>query len=112
MLTDDQIEKMAVAHESFGYGLADGRGASFHEFEPAGILAFARAIEAAVLAEAAKDREDAERYRWLRDRSAWTLMSANGIIRLAHRLPTGFKPTPQNNGDDYDAAIDAARSTT
>ncbi|MDD0817175.1 hypothetical protein PSQ39_21250 [Curvibacter sp. HBC28] len=56
-----------------------------------------------------KAEEDAERYRWLRGRSAWTLISANGITRLAHRLPVSFTPIEQN-ADDYDAAIDAARA--
>jgi len=56
------------------------------------------------------EQKDAARYRWLRDRSIWTLISANGITRLAHRLPIGFTPIEQD-ADEYDAAIDAALST-
>lgn len=63
-----------------------------------------RAIEAAVLAEAAKDREDAERYRWLCEKLGETQLPV-----LIERITTGYvadyKPS-------IDAAIDAARSTT
>ena len=48
MLTDDQIEKMALAHECCGHGFAGQEGA-FHGFEPEGLVAFVRAIEAAVI---------------------------------------------------------------
>lgn len=66
-----------------------------------------RAIEAAVLAEDAKDREDAERYRWLRDQH-WVQPEAT--FRL------GLSESTEDDGALYEkeiaAAIDAARSTT
>ena len=52
---------------------------------------------------------DAERYRWLRDRAPWTLVSSNGMLRLAVRLDVDYKPTVDEAGNDMDAAIDAAR---
>jgi hypothetical protein len=57
-----------------------------------------RAIEAAVLAEAAKDREDAERYRFLRDLGAF-----DSTFGACH-------PCDQSKRNQIcDAAIDAAR---
>lgn len=43
-LTDEQIEKLAVEHESFGFGLADSFAPSTHGFDPVGLISFARAI--------------------------------------------------------------------
>jgi len=69
------------------------------------LAAFAEAIRAEERAAIAASAQDAARYRWLRDRSAWTLISANGITRLAARLPVMMEPQAD---DDMDAAIDAA----
>jgi hypothetical protein len=52
---------------------------------------------------------DAERYRWLRDRAPWTLVSSNGMLRLAVRLDVEYKPTDGETGNDMDLVIDAAR---
>ena len=46
-LTDAQIEAIAVEHEDFGFGRVGARGVSTHGFSPEGLVAFARAIEAA-----------------------------------------------------------------
>lgn len=53
------------------------------------------------------DARDAARYRWLRDRAPWTLISSNGITRLAARLPVQMK-ADADDANDMDAAIDAA----
>jgi len=53
------------------------------------------------------DAKDAERYRWLRDRAPWTLCSANGMTRLAARLPVAWEGA-EEDGHEMDAVIDAA----
>lgn len=40
------IEKLAVKHESFGFGRVDAHGLTTHGFDPKGLLKFVRAIEA------------------------------------------------------------------
>lgn len=51
---------------------------------------------------------DAGRYRWLRDRAPWTLMSSNGMLRLAARLDVDYLPVEQEIGNEMDIAIDLA----
>lgn len=51
-LTDEQIEKIAVENEAFGFGRVDEKGITTHGFEPEGLRDFVRAVvEAAVKAE-------------------------------------------------------------
>jgi hypothetical protein len=44
-LTEEQIEKLAVEYEAFGFGLADSHAPSTHGFDPDGLVAFVRAVE-------------------------------------------------------------------
>lgn len=44
MLSDEEIEKLAVEHEAFGFGRVDERGLTTHGFDPDGLRDFARAI--------------------------------------------------------------------
>jgi hypothetical protein len=53
-LTDAEIEALAKDHEAFGFGLVDKKGFTTHGFDPEGMGAFARAVEAAVLARIAQ----------------------------------------------------------
>lgn len=50
---------------------------------------------------------DAGRYRWLRDRCAWTMCSASGMVRLAYRLPIDFRHDDET-ADEMDQAVDEA----
>lgn len=43
-MTDDEIEKLAVEHEAFGFGMIDQRGFTTHGFDPDGLSRFARAL--------------------------------------------------------------------
>jgi hypothetical protein len=47
VLTDEVIERLAVEHESFGFGVVDDRGLTTHGFDPEGLRAFARDLVAA-----------------------------------------------------------------
>ena len=69
----------------------------------------ADAIRAAALAAAPEqaDKRDAARYRHMRDKTGWTLISAEGLTRVAFRLPVAVTST-HDDPDDLDAAIDAA----
>jgi len=49
MLTDEQIERAAIAHEDFGFGKVDAHGITTHGFNPDGLRAFVRTIEAETL---------------------------------------------------------------
>lgn len=60
-------------------------------------------------AEVAGLQEDAERWRHIRDKSAWTATSANGLTRIAIRLPVDM---PIEADDELDVAVDAARKGT
>ena len=53
------------------------------------------------------DKRDAARYRHMRDKTGWTLISAEGLTRVAFRLPVAVTST-HDDPDDLDAAIDAA----
>lgn len=45
-MSDDEIERLAVEYEDFGFGRAsEGCDVSTHGFDPEGLLAFAREIE-------------------------------------------------------------------
>lgn len=57
--------------------------------------------------DAEADAADAKRYRWLRARAPWTLISSNAITRLAARLPSEID-TVLKESNEMDAAIDAA----
>ena len=75
-----------------------------HEYGSPAQYDEAMRIHAALLAEraaAAKDREDAERYVWLRD------ALANDDMRSLEILISQDEP---KTADEFDAAIDAARS--
>ena len=52
--------------------------------------------------------KDAERYRWLRDATPWTAISAFDKTRVAFRLASKFSEEAQDTGVDLDKAIDAA----
>ena len=61
-------------------------------------------------AEVAGLREDAERYRWLRDECPWTMVSGNGKSNLSIRVRAEFDLGDLvDMVDEFDAAIDAAR---
>jgi hypothetical protein len=49
-LTEQEIEALALTHEDFGFGLADSEGIQTHGFNPEGLEAFVRAIEAKLAA--------------------------------------------------------------
>lgn len=56
---------------------------------------------------AAKDREDAARYRWLRN----PVNDPGKVIdKVNGELPSGFPIYEYRSGEELDAAIDAARS--
>jgi hypothetical protein len=57
-----------------------------------------------------EDAKDAARYRWLRDRLPWTLMSAHGYTRMAARLPVSIK-ADMDEAHEMDAALDAAMAS-
>ncbi len=40
MITQEQIEQLAVKHEAFGFGLVDAKGYTTHGFDPDGLHAF------------------------------------------------------------------------
>lgn len=64
-------------------------------------------------AEVAGLREDAERYRWLRDECPWTMVSGNGKSNLSIRVRAEFDLGDLvDMVDEFDAAIDAARKGT
>ena len=65
--------------------------------------------EAAAALEAA--REDAERYRWLRDRMVAEEITCETYARLALRTvgPIAKRPAGSDYFDELDAAIDQAR---
>lgn len=50
LLTDAEIEPLAVAHEDFGFGRVDSHGLTTHGFDPDGLRSFVNAIEHAVRA--------------------------------------------------------------
>lgn len=53
-MTPEKIEELAREHEAFGFGKAGSDGVSIHGFEPDGLLAFAEAVRAQALEEAAQ----------------------------------------------------------
>ena len=67
-------------------------------------------IRRSLAAQATDDqlRKDAERYRWLRDATPWTAISAFDKTRVAFRLASKFSEEAQDTGVDLDKAIDAA----
>ena len=60
---------------------------------------------------ATPEPSDAERYRWLRDCCSWTLISGNGMTRLAARLPV-IVESQNDDAHELDEAIDAAIRAT
>lgn len=50
MLTYQEIERLALAHEDYGFGQVGSDGVSSHGFDAPGLVAFARAIEQAATA--------------------------------------------------------------
>lgn len=49
IVTNEQIEQLALEHEDFGFGRADKSGLSMHGFLPEGLSAFAHALICAAL---------------------------------------------------------------
>ena len=45
-MTPEEIEKLALTHEAFGFGRVDARGLTTHGFDPEGLHAFVNAVEA------------------------------------------------------------------
>ena len=67
-------------------------------------------VVAPLRAEVAGLREDAERYRWLRDECPWMMVSGNGKSNLSIRVRAEFDLGDLvDMVDEFDAAIDAAR---
>ena len=52
-------------------------------------------------------RNDAERWRVMRDRCACTMTSANGLVRVAFRVPVEWEDVTET-GDDLNDLADAA----
>ena len=52
-------------------------------------------------------RKDAERWRVMRDRCAWTMVSNRGIVRVAFRVPVEWEDVAET-GDDLNDLADAA----
>lgn len=77
MLTDQEIEGLALAHEDYGFGQVGSDGVSAHGFDAPGVLAFARAIEQAatapLLARIAELERSLARARKVRRRAVATL---------------------------------------
>ena len=103
----DEIEKLAIKHETFGFGHVDARGLTTHGFDPEGLQAFVNEL----LAQAQKmpadkaegDAQDAARLEWLDDNHIdWYPPGYNGN-------PVGrfdlYWPSEQK---DLRTAIDAA----
>jgi hypothetical protein len=78
---------------------------------------------AALVADAERLREDAERYRWLRAESRIANAGVNAVIRTPFKKGTPFIEFPNHIRaqatdigiqfrDNFDAAIDAARAAT
>ena len=63
---------------------------------------------AALKAERDAAMKDAERYRYLRDMTPWTAISAFDKTRVAFRLASKLSEEAQDSGVDLDKAIDAA----
>ena len=75
------------------------------------LLAFIDSQQAKVAAlKAERDAllKDAGRYRWLRDATPWTAISAFDKTRVTCRLASKFSEEAQDAGVDLDKAIDAA----
>lgn len=49
VLTDAEIEKLAVRHEAFGFGAVDAKGFTTHGFDPEGLRNFAHNLLAAAI---------------------------------------------------------------
>ena len=49
-LTPESIERLAVKHESFGFGQVDSKGYTTHGFDPEGLAAFVAELESRVRA--------------------------------------------------------------
>ena len=52
-------------------------------------------------------RNDAERWRVMRDRCAWTMVSNRGIVRVTFRVPVEWEDVAET-GDDLNDLADAA----
>lgn len=63
--------------------------------------------DVSVVEQLSRMARDAARYRHMRDQIGWTLISANGLTRVAFRLPVAVTST-HDEPDELDAAIDAA----
>jgi hypothetical protein len=131
-MTDEQMEKLAVKHESFGFGQVDAKGLTVHGFDPDGLSAFVteliasrgaeiatlkaelRAVSVALddprtdltmtIVEVITDlRGDAERYRWLCEQNE----KGNGYfhITIGARGLSGWR-----NKHELDDLFDSARS--
>lgn len=74
--------------------------------------ALAAPVEAAQQREDSKDAEDANRYRWLRDCSNWTVTCANDVARFSARIPVPTKMLANDTANELDTAIDAAIAAT
>jgi len=49
-LTLEDIERIAIKHESFGFGRVDSKGLTTHGFDPEGLAAFVAELESRVRA--------------------------------------------------------------
>ena len=61
----------------------------------------------ALIAERDALRKDADRWRVMRDRCAWTMVSNRGIVRVAFRVPVEWEDVLET-GDDLNDLADAA----
>ena len=64
------------------------------------------AVEA-LIAERDALRKDGERWRVMRDRCAWTMVSNRGIVRVTFRVPVEWEDVAET-GDDLNDLADAA----
>ncbi len=58
--------------------------------------------------EESRDAKNAQRYRWLRDKIAWTVTCANDVARFSARIPVPTAMLANDTSNELDAAIDFA----
>ena len=92
------------------------RTMTLHSYSESDMQAYARACVSS--ATAAKDaaleaaRENAERYRAMRDEFLWSMVSNTERTDLTLHMPGVSLAAIGPNSDEFDAAIDAARAAT
>lgn len=93
-MTEEQIERLAVEHEAFGFGRVDDAGFSTHGFDPDGLAAFTRALMTAERERCAKmlDLTDSELLLMAGEMTAQELRTVKAVLGgLRARMMTGVE---------------------